>query len=278
MSGLLLVLISSIFSETGTSIGKYEVQTQKECIYSLGFLGLLWGTVFFIAYSFTTASAFIFDPASLPTFITRSALEIVLAYLIVHAIASADRSTYGFLRIWTLPFLLIADLFLGYMLSSAQVIGICVIAVSFIVLFMNHGIRKEGAWYVITAAILSAVTISLYKYDITHYNSVAAEQSAISIILMTFYFFMARFGFGENPFRLLKNPTILMQSLSAGVADVLLSFAYLLAPASVIASANRSFNVIASLVSGNLYFKEKRLVIKLVSFTLMTVGIILLLF
>lgn len=276
MFGLLLVFIASIFGETASSIGKREIQMRKESIYSFGFLDLLWLTAFFLAYALTSSTAFVFDLASLPTFFVRVVFELALVYLAVHAIVAADRSTFGFLRILTIPLLLVVDLALGYALSSTQVFGMGVIVVSFAVLFMNHGIREKGARYVIGTALLAVVTISLYKYNITYYNSVVAEQGIMSLIIMAFYFLMARVVYRENPFRHLKDPVIFVQSLSSGIGGVFLSFAYLFAPASVIATANRSFALIASIVAGNLYFKEKHLAVKLAAFALMTIGIILL--
>ena len=276
MFGLSLVFLSSIFGELGSSIGKREVALQKESVYSLGFLDLLWGTVFFFAYALVTPSAFIFDFASLPIFLTRVVFEIGIAYCAVHAVALADRSSFGFLRILTIPFLLLVDLALGYTLSLTQIMGISVIAVSLIILFMNHGIKRQGAGYVVAGALLAVVTISLYKYDITHYNSVAAEQGIMSIIIMVFYYFMARFISHENPFRLLRNPTIFIQSLSCGVGQVFMSFAYLFAPASIISTANRSFNAFAALIAGDVYFKEKHILVKSTAFVIMVIGIILL--
>lgn len=276
MFGLTLVFIAAIFSEVGSSVGKHEVALRKESVYSLGFLDLIWGTVFFFAYALVIPSAFIFDPASLPTFLPRVVFEIGIAYCIVHAVTLADRSTFGFLRTLTLPFLLLVDLALGYALSLAQIVGISVIAVSLIILFMNHGIRRQGAHYVVISAFLAVVTISLYKYDITHYNSVIAEQGIISIIILTFYYLMARFVSHENPFRLLRNPTIFTQSFASGVGQVFMSFAYLFAPASIISTASRAFNIFVSLISGDLYFKEKHILLKSIAFVVMVIGIVLL--
>lgn len=278
MFGLLLVFLASLFGELGSSVGKREVALKKESIYSVGFLDLLWGTAFFFAYALATPSSFIFDFASLPIFLTRVAFEIGVAYCTVHAVALADRSTFGFLRILTLPFLLLVDLGLGYTLSLTQLIGISVIAVSLIILFINHGIKRKGAGYVVAGALLAVVTISLYKYDITHYNSVSAEQGIMSLIIMTFYYLMARFVSHENPFRLLRNPAIFAQSLACGVGQVFMSFAYLLAPASIISTASRSFNALASLIAGDVYFKEKYIFVKGTAFVIMVIGIILLAF
>lgn len=278
MFGLTLVFLASIFGEAGASVGKREVELQKESMYSLGFLNLFWAAAFFFAYALVTPSAFVFDPASLPTFLLRMMLEFGVAYCVVHAIALADRSTFGFLHILTLPFLLLSDLVLGYTLSLAQIFGISVIVAGLIILFMNHGIKRKGASYVVAASLLAVFTISLYKYDIAHYNSVPAEQGIMSIIIMGFYYLMARTIAHENPFRLLRSPAMFMQSISSGVCQVFMSFAYLFAPASVISTASRSFNAFAALISGDVYFKEKHVLVKSVAFVVMVVGIILLAF
>ncbi len=278
MFGLLLVFVCAVFNEVSTSIGKYEVRLRKESIYSLGFLDMVWGTAFFLGYALTAPNAFVFQFASLPIFALRLVFELLLVTFAVHAIAAADRSTFGFLRIVTVPLLLVVDFALGYSLTPLQTLGIGIIVVSFVVLFMNHGIRHRGAYYTIGAALLAVATISLYKYNITHYNTVAAEQGIMSLLILIFYYCMARFVSRENPFRLLKNPTMFTQSLASGVGSVFGSFAYLFAPASIIATADRAFALIASIVSGNLYFKERHLAVKLFSFALMAGGIVLLAF
>lgn len=278
MFGLLLIFLSSIFGEAAGSIGKREVALKKETIYSLGFLDLLWGTAFFFAYALATDEAFRFSLESLPTFLSRAFIELFLVYFALRAIVVADRSTFSFLRVITVPLLLGVDLALGYSISTPKIIGICTILAGFGVLYAAHGIRFKGAGYALGSSLLAVITISLYKYDITHYNSVVAEQGLMSLIIMVFYFFMSRVFFQENPFRLLATPVIFIQSFSSGVGSVFGSFAYLFAPASVILTANRCFSLLTSIVAGNLYFKEKHFAVKCVCFIFMAVGIGLLAF
>jgi len=81
---------------------------------------------------------------------------------------------------------------------------------------------------------------------------------------------------GENPFALLRKPIFLVQSLVGGMGFAIGSFAYLLAAPSVITAAKRSSAVLWSVLSGNLYFHEKHILIKLAAFALLATGIIVL--
>lgn len=167
-------------------------------------------------------------------------------------------------------------MFLGYAISPRQIIGIILIAVALLLLFINHGIKKKGARDIAISAILAAFTISLYKYNITHYNTVEAEQGLMLLYLMTFSYFMARKYRKENPFKFLLKPRFFFQSLAAGVGTIGLSFAYVFAPASIIATAQRSLAVLFSIVSGEVYFHEKNILVKLTGFVLVLFGIWLL--
>lgn len=277
MIGLLLVSASTFFREIGASIGKAKVLDHKESIYTMGFLSLLWGSIIIVAIGFMRDN-FVFSMASLPTFGTRIILEIIQIHVMLIATVKADRSTWGFLRIVTIPLLLATDIFLGYKITPLQIVGIGIIILSLIILFINHGIRKKGAWLVLFTAINGAVTISLYKYDITHFNSVEAEQSIIMLIVMAYLFAMAIFVAKENPISFLKKPIFILQSIAGGLSPAFLSFAYLFAPASIITTGKRSFSILWSMLSGNVYFHEKYFLIKFFSFALIILGLILLFF
>ena len=285
MLGLLLVIGSTLASEAGTSIGKWETAHGKESMYTMGFLNSLWATVFLLALAFSVPSGFfapgfpsgfVFSAASLPTFLPRLALEIIQAYVTVHAIVYADRSTFGFLRIITIPLLLVADIALAYSIDTFHIAGMGLIIVSLILLFINHGIRRKGAWLVVFIAVNAVLTISLYKYDITHFNSIEAEQTLVSLVLLAFFFCMARMRAKENPLRFFARPIFFAQSLFMGASGAIMSFAYLFSAASVITTAERAANVLFAMLSGRLYFHEKKLWTKVVSFILIMAGLALL--
>jgi len=277
MFGIILAFVSSIFREAGTSIGKSKALQHKESIYTMGFLNLFWAVIFFFGYALFIRGEFIFLLASLPTFGVRLILEVIQAHVTMKAIVASDRSTFGFLRIWTLPLLLGVDIFLGYTIGLSQMLGISVIIVAFIFLFINHGIKRKGAGLVIFTAINAVATISLFKYNITHFNSVEAEQGLVALVLLVYFFFMARYIAKERPLLdFMRQPVFFFQSFAMGIAGVLMSFAYVFAPASVITSAKRSLTVLTSTISGNLYFREKRFFVKIIAFLLIALGIVLL--
>jgi len=87
---------------------------------------------------------------------------------------------------------------------------------------------------------------------------------------------MAFFIAKENPIRFLKKSIFLGQSLSEGAGSVVMSFAYLFAPASIITTAKRAFSILWATLSGTFYFHEKHFLLKLLSFALIVGGLILL--
>jgi len=276
MVWLLLAAAATLFSEVSVSIGKFEVALHKESIYTVGFLNLFWSTIFFFFIILFIRQDFLFSLDSLPTFGIRAFLEIAQAHVGVLALTRADRSTVGFIMIGTIPLLLIIDVVLGYAIGFLQMIGIGIIILAFIFLLINHGIRKKGIWYVVFVTVNAAITISLFKYNITHFNSVEAEQGLMSLIVLIYFFLMAFFIAKESPMQFFKKPIFFIQSASSGIGGVLMSFAYLFAAASVITAAKRAFTVLWTILSGKVYFHEKHLFVKLVSFALIAAGLVFL--
>ena len=274
MIPLLVTAIGGFFEELGTSIAKRNILAKVAGIYTIGFLNTLAGAIILFGTIVVFNQDFIFSSKSLPTFSLRALLEIFQAYVTMMALSLADRSTNGFLRVLTLPLLLLVDAVLGYALTVHQVIGVSFIVLAFIFLFINHGIKKQGSGFVIFSAVNAVATISLYKYDITNYNSVAAEQIIIFAILSVYFLLMAVFVSKENPFLMLKNRKLLLQPILHGMGGTILSFAYALAPASVITSAKRSIEVLWSVLSGNLIFKEKHFAVKVTAFALIAAGVL----
>lgn len=276
MIGVILASFGTLFDEAAMMIGKKEVAAQRESVYTMGFLNLFWATVIFLGIAIFVPGAFVFSMASLPTFILRAVLEIAQAHVTVRAITVASRSAFSFIRTLTIPLLLGVDLALHYTIGMYQFIGMAVIIVTFIMLFINHGIERKGAGAVLFTAVNAVITISLYKYHITYFNSVVAEQLIVIIIIMGYFLMMAHFRAREMPFRFFKKPIFLGQSASMGIGVGLESFAMMFAPASIILAAKRASAILWSVLSGNLYFHEQHFAMKIIGFVFLAVGIVLL--
>lgn len=276
MIGIILISIGTFFEEVAATIGKQKVLQKEQSVYTMAFLSLFWGTIFFLLISLVQQQGFIFSLASLPTFIPRIFLEIFQMHVTVLAIAYADRSTTNFIRMATIPLLLLADIALGYHITSFQVIGIFIILSALLFVFLDTSINKKGARYALMSAVNAVLTISLYKYDIAHYNSIAAEQLIISGILLVYFFFFAYVFLKENPIVFLRRRIFFVQSLSDGLASVVQSFAYGFAPASVILAGKRSSAVVWSVISGRIYFGEQQLLSRVALLLCIVLGLIFL--
>jgi len=275
MLGVLLSSIATFFDEISLSIGKAKADQKQISVYSFGFLNNLFVFLFFLII-ILVKQKFVFSLASLPTFATRAILEIILIQIALTAVIRADRSTYGFIRVITLPLLLVVDLILGYQINNFQMAGIGLIVVVLFLIFMNHGIKKQGAVLTLCSAVLAVATLSLYKYDISHFNSVESEQIIITFVVLIYLMLMAKLSARENPLIFLKKPIFSGQSLAAGMGGLIGSFAYGLAPASVIIASVRSSAILWTVVSGKFYFHEKNIIVKMVYLFLLIAGILLL--
>lgn len=277
MFGIILSSLGALWEEVGLSIGKTKVAARQESIYTMAFLDMMWGVVIFLVMvAWTKGKIFTFTVASLPTFGLRTVLELILAEITVRAITTASRSTFGFLRTLTIPLLLGIDIVLGYVIGPWQIVGMALVVLTIVWLSYSHGLERRGMGLVLGTAVLAAVTLSLYKYDITHFNSVVGEQLVLMAILVLYFWGKARFVAGESPEKFLRQPVFLLQSASAGVASLLGSFAFVFAPASVILAAKRSSAVLWALLSGRRYFQEQRFAAKLLGFFFLAAGLVLL--
>ena len=274
MIGILLVALGEIAAQIGFAIGKYEASHKHESYYALAFLTFFWSTPFFLLWGMYGPGEFIFSLESLPTFTARIILEIGVVYTGVHALVAADRSTFSFLRTLTIPLLLAVDLVLGYTLNLQQIAGIALIVFGALILASRHGLSRHGKALALLCALFAVGTISLFKYNITTYNSVEAEQFFTHLILLVAIWIAAYVHTGENVFRACKKRALLALSLVAGFASVLISFAMIFTTASIVTTIKRSVEILGSIVLGRAYFHEHHIVVKLIASLFILTGIV----
>ncbi|MDP3740927.1 MAG: hypothetical protein Q8R08_01205 [bacterium] len=278
MFGVILMSISTFLDEIFSSFGKRKVTEGFLSKYSTGFIQVLGGLVFFLLISIFKNNSFVFQVASLPTFLPRLLLEILQAHAMMTGLIAADRSTFGFIRVGTVPLLLVVDIVLGYTLSSAQLWGVAVIVFCFLFVFFGKAFSKVGSTWVIFGTVNAVVTLSLYKYNITHFNSVVGEQTIVQLVVLLYFFGMAVFSARENPMKFLKDKIYLFQAIVNGLSDLAGSFAYSYGAASIILSAKRSSEALWASLSGGFYFMERKVWWKLLIASLLILGLILLAF
>ncbi len=272
MQLLILVFLGTFTKEATASLGKNAVHKHSETLYTMGFLGSFW-SIFFLAGTVVFGAPLTFQLESLPFLITRIILEIALVYLAMRTIITAERTTAAFLHSLTIPLLLIVDIVLGYSLTTNQWLGVSIIILALLLLFYHNPIGKKGAGYGIATAVLAVVTVSLYKYNITHFNSVAAEQMIVMFCLLLFMGGASKLVTKEHPLKLLVKPYSGLQSFSGGLGTVFLSFSYVFAPASVVIAAKRVLEAMWAMAFGRHYFHEGQLRRKLLALVILVIGL-----
>jgi hypothetical protein len=275
MTALLLLFIGTFGEEVSLSMGKSAVKRRLQSPYTMVFLSLFWGVVFFVV-SLLFGKEFTFTVASLPTFGLRLLIEMVISYTAIMAVIRADRSTCVFMRLITIPLLVLSDLRLGYSLSSFQLAGIVVICTVLVGLLSMGKISRKGLGYCLFTSIMGAATITLYKYNISHFNTVAGEQIMMHGALLVWFTVLARLKTKENPWSYLLRLFSEEQSIAKGLGSFLISHAYNLAPASVVVTADRSLSIFWGVIFGHRFFHERNFGLKLVAFGGVACGLYLL--
>src|SRR3989344_6356998 len=276
MFGVFLVSIGQFFTEISDSIIKDRGRRDESLLYALGFLQLIWGELIFLGIALFKEGAFVFSTAALPTFLVRAVLEILQSHFTLLSIIRADRSSFGFIRVGTIPLLLLVDFLLAYTIKPTQAAGVGLIVLCFLLIFAGKQVKKYGVGIVTFTALNAVATISLFKYNISHFNSVVAEQLLMGAIIIAYFLGVLVLVQRRNPWQFLKNPVYLGQSFSSAASHVLDSYAYVFAPASVILAAKRGAAVLWATISGNVYFRETHLLFKLAIAIMLTGGIVLL--
>ncbi len=258
--GIILCWIWTLLTETNNSIQK--IKTKKYHILKVWAI-----TSFFWMLTFSTAIIYklyfhnielYFNQESLPFIIIRILLEIAQSYVTVMAIKYCDRSTFSFLRILTIPLLVIADIMLWYQFTNLSFIGIWIILLSFLV-FNTKKKSLNFKWrkFAIFTAINAVITLSLFKYSIAHFwNSLEIDQlimtSAIFIFFLIYWAVKTK-SFVLKP--LIKEKIFIVQWLAIWLASMAISYSYLYLNASEATSIVRAWWIFWSIVAWILFFK-----------------------
>lgn len=275
MLALACIAVGTLLNEASSSIAKWGIGARKESLYTMGVFDTFWMAVVFVIWAlYTNSLTLALD--SLPYFFARAVCELAVFAWGLHATATAERGTMSLVTVLTIPLVLVVDLIIGYDVPTHAYWGIGLIILAFIVLFARHAFSKKGLGYALAWTLGVVATISLFKYNITYYNSVQGEQAWVSVMLLLYAVLMATFHDKQRPFRKLFRYPFAVQALARGVAIPLLNFSYSLGVASVIVAAKRAFSITWALLSGSHYFHERHISTKIIGGVLVLAGIIFL--
>ncbi len=274
MAAALLIIFATFTNEISSSLLRVVVRRREASMYVVGFVNTLMAVGLFFGALFFFPSEWRFSWSSLPTLIPLVLLTLIQAYVGLRAIIDASRSTYGFMRSMTIPLVLIIDLALGYALTAGQIFGILLIFVALFLMHLYHGLDRKGMGFVTISAVNAAITLSLYKYDITHFNSVTVEQLILNGAIGLFFFVRVwsfhKKGQLTNAFH---HTRFSWQAGMHGLAAVATGFAYAFSSASLIVALERGLSVFWSVLFGKTYFHEQHFAVRLVGCSLIVSGL-----
>jgi hypothetical protein len=261
MFGLFLIWSGALFEEVSSVAGKNELESKKEAVAVFGFLQTLILLIVFFVISQVIPDGFVFSWKSLPTLSLRIIFEIALCYFAIMALKLTDRSSFGFVRSGTIPLLLIVDILVGYTVTPFQIVGVLLLFVVIAFVFKEHVIKKKGLKYLVACTLLPVVTVSLYKYDITHFNSFAAETTIVMAALVLFWTVVNIYQ-RHSPLKHLKDPQVVVQVLAAAIGSILINIAFVFTIPSVLIAVKRASSIFWSTLSGIYMYREKRVATK----------------
>lgn len=268
MIGLVLGIIGTFFEELNNSLLKEK--SKKYHYITVGVIMSSFSVLVFLLMWFYKIYVWnielFFNTASIPLLIIRIILEIVQSYVTLIAIKHCDRSTFSILRVLTIPLLLIVDILLWYQFTNYSLMWIWIILLSFIVFNTNHKTINWKWWYfALFTAINSVITLSLFKYSLTHYwNSVEIDQWIMALWIVIFFI-----GYNYKKekkiwFYLLKKEKIFwVQWILMALTSLILSYSYVYLNASEATAVKRAWEMFWSVLAWFLFFQEQHLIKKI---------------
>lgn len=257
MIGSLLALFEAMFDETASSLGKKSIAKKEESPYAFLFITYLIAVFVFLVVGLSADLPYHFNFAAIPTFTSRLIFEMILGYVMLKSLTLFDRSFFSLSRMMTVPLVLLLDMSFGTQVPFFQILIIALMFLTFLLLCLHEKVSFKRLRLALPLAVIPAITILLFKYDISHYNSAYSEQLTILVFMMLWSFCMDIVLTKENPFRLLSHPIILAQATCSGVASLAGAYAYNYGSASVVTALRRSFSLLASFLSDIFFFKRK---------------------
>jgi hypothetical protein len=272
----IITFFAQMFGEFSASASKHAFKERLFSYTVYGFLSHIVAVLFFLVMIFVTNEDFVYNTKALPLFFIRLIAEVIQCEIVYRAFVKADRTTFGFARILTIPLLLVVDIMLGYSISNAQFLGIGIIAASLLAYFGVEHLKAKGSHLALISAVLSVLTISIYKFDVSNYNTPAVIQLLSSSALSLIYGVRVLLSKKDRSLfaKLKGHPMLGFVFASEAIASTMLSYAYTLAPASLILSLSRASAVVWSLLSGVFYFHEKKVLKKVFFCAVLAIGLV----
>jgi len=235
-----------------------------------------WTMAYFAFISLLFPGSFSVAPQTIPILLLLIVLNAAHTVTSTIAIQQTNRSTYCLIRTLTIPILALIDLCTTSSISPISFFAMVIMFLSMVWLHRQHGIEKRGVGITLFTSINAAIALALFKYVLDLGTSVAAAQLILLAPLVA--------GIGiwmASTWKKLKpakrhTKLLIIQTASYGLADVLTSYALLLAPASIIVAISRSTAMLWSILFGKAVFKERHWHEKLIAGGGVIVGLVLL--
>ena len=279
MIGLVLWIIWTFFEELNNSLLK-EKSKKYHYVTVWVIMSCFSLLVFIVMWLYKTYSGdleLIFNTASIPLLIVRLIFEVLQSYFTLLAIKQCDRSTFSILRVLTIPLLVIADVVLWYQFTSYSLIWIGIILFSFIWFNTNHRtINWKGWYFALFTAINSVITLSLFKYSITHYgNSLEIDQWIMALWTVIFFIWYNLKKERKIGLYLLKKEKIFwIQWILMALTSIILSYSYLYLNASEATAVKRAWEMFWSVLAGFVFFQETNFIKKILFALCIILGLI----
>ena len=278
----ILATVSSFIDQLGSAVIKKTENNAyyPATIWESALISTASGSVIIFAYVLLKSNLYL-DAGKIWLFFPRIGLEILQIYVTFTALKISDLSSYNFLRVFSIIFVIIFEfLFLSTLLTPLKYLGILIVFFS-ILTVIRHGVKNITGWgFLLVSAVNGGLLMALTKYQFS-FNDAYLNEAVVRIFLMVFLVGFVRFNFKKTPgdpaLSVLKhNRSLLLLIPIRAVVGILNLVALNLGAAAIYTTADRAGSVLSGVVLGHSVFNEKSFMEKLLTASGISVGLALL--
>ena len=189
------------------------------------------------------------------------------------AIHHAERSTFSVMSTMSIPLLLISDVIFGYGVSMWQIVGVAMLVIMLSYVVLKGDFSTKGMKYIVASNIVSMGTVIAFKYTTSHFGSTELVNFYNALFAGLLFLIIVARTKGWKGIRNTFKAKYLGFALLYGVGGVLCAAAYKYMIASMVVAFKRFFAMMFGVITGKLFFHEKKIFKKLSVASIVGVGI-----
>lgn len=260
----IIAFVASFIDQIGSVLIKKTENSSVNpaTVWESGFLSILSGSLIIFVYVTINGQQQHLDISKIWLFVPRLTLEIVQVYVTFTALKIADLSSYNFIRVFSIVFVVFSEIILiGTILTFVQYIAIFTIFISIAYIF-RHGVKKVAGWKflalsAVNGGLLNVLAKYQFMYNDPYLNEAVVRLGIIIILTVILRKQLGKYYIAHIKEMLRSNKSFVLLLPSRALVGILNILALNLGPVAIYSTAERAGSVLSGVALGHAVFKEK---------------------